>query len=429
MSVEIKKLENSVVEIKLNLEGEEVSKVRSQVIKEIQGRAEIPGFRKGKAPVSTITAKFAGLIKEEVTDKLLKTNYEKLVIENGLKPVDYLQTKEVILEDNKFEGTFTVEVYPEVTLGDYKELEVEKETFEVTDEMVEEEINAIVERGAQLVDAEEGYAAQIGDTVTIDFEGFVEGEAFEGGKGDGYPLSLGSKSFIDNFEDQLVGYTAGQEGEINVNFPEEYFKKELAGKPATFKVKINSIKKVEKPELNDELAKENDFESVEDMRAKKKEEIVNRETTRVDNAYRNALVDQALANAKLDAPISMIQRETRARISDFENQLKMQGATLEMYLKMAGLTMDNLYAQIRPMAETKVKREIVLAAIAKAEDVNVSDEEMDAKLDEVSKMYNMEVSKLQEELTSAGNLDNFMESLKEEVIMRKTVDLLVENAK
>jgi trigger factor len=429
MSVEIKKLENSVVEIKLNLEGEEVSKVRSQVIKEIQGRAEIPGFRKGKAPVSTITAKFAGLIKEEVTDKLLKTNYEKLIIENGLKPVDYLQTKEVILEDNKFEGTFTVEVYPEVTLGDYKELEVEKETFEVTDEMVEEEINAIVERGAQLVDAEEGYAAQIGDTVTIDFEGFVEGEAFEGGKGDGYPLSLGSKSFIDNFEDQLVGYTAGQEGEINVNFPEEYFKKELAGKPATFKVKINSIKKVEKPELNDELAKENDFESVEDMRAKKKEEIVNRETTRVDNAYRNALVDQALANAKLDAPISMIQRETRARISDFENQLKMQGATLEMYLKMAGLTMDNLYAQIRPMAETKVKREIVLAAIAKAEDVNVSDEEMDAKLDEVSKMYNMEVSKLQEELTSAGNLDNFMESLKEEVIMRKTVDLLVENAK
>lgn len=429
MSVEIKKLENSVVEIKLSLEGEEVTKVKSQVIKEIQGRAEIPGFRKGKAPISTITAKFAGLIKEEVTDKLLKTNYEKLVIENGLKPVDYLQTKEVSLGENTFEGTFTVEVYPEVTLGNYKNLEVEKEVFEVTDEMVEEEINAIVERGAELVDAEEGYAAQIGDTVTIDFEGFVDGEAFEGGKGDGYPLSLGSKSFIDNFEDQLVGFTAGQEAEINVNFPEEYFKKELAGKPAMFKVKVNSIKKVEKPELNDELAKENEFESVEDMRTKKKEEISNRETTRVENAYRNALVDQALANATLDVPVSMIQRETRARISDFENQLKMQGATLEMYLKMAGLTMDNLYAQIRPMAETKVKREIVLAAIAKAEDVNVSDDEMDAKLDEVSKMYNMEVSKLKEELASAGNMENFMESLKEEEIMRKTVDLLVESSK
>ncbi|MBZ4682985.1 MAG: trigger factor [Fusobacteriales bacterium] len=429
MSVEIKNLENSVVEITLNLEGEEVSKKREEILKNIQSKVEMPGFRKGKAPLSLIEKNFGANIKEELTDELLKANYEKIVIENNLKPVDYLKTVEIKLEEDKFHGVFTVEVFPEVELGEYKGLEVTKEEVVVTDEDVEDEIKAMLDADAKLEDAEDDYAAQLGDTVNIDFEGFLDGVAFDGGKGENYPLSLGSKTFIDNFEEQLVGYKKGQEGEINVTFPESYFKPELAGKPVMFKVKVNSIKKNVKPELNDEFAKEKGYESVEDLKTKKREEMENREKTRVENEFRNNVVDAAVNNAKVSVPSSMVARETEARIRDFENQLKMQGATLEMYMQMSGLTKDALVNQLQPLSENKVKSDLVLGKIAEVENVEVNEEELNAKVNEIAAMYNMETEKLIEELTKAKTLENFKENLKVDLQIQKTIDLLVGNVK
>ncbi|TDT70481.1 trigger factor [Hypnocyclicus thermotrophus] len=429
MSVEIKKLENSVVEITLNLEGEEVSKKREEILKNIQSKVEMPGFRKGKTPLSLIEKNFEANIKEELTDELLKANYENIIVENNLKPVDYLKTVEVKLEEDKFHGVFTVEVFPEVELGEYKGLEVTKEDVNVTDEVVEKEIESMVEADSKLEDAEDDYTAQIGDTVNIDFEGFLDGVAFEGGKGENYPLSLGSKTFIDNFEEQLVGYKKGQEGEINVTFPESYFKPELAGKPVTFKVKLNSIKKNIKPELNDEFAKAKGYDSVEDLKVKKREEIENREKTRVENEFRNKVVDAAVNNATVAVPSSMVAKETEARIRDFENQLKMQGATLEMYMQMSGLTKDGLLSQLKPLSENKVKSDLVLGKIAEIENVEVNEEELSTKIDEIAAMYNMETEKLIEELTKAKTLENFKENLKIDLQIQKTIDLLVENVK
>jgi trigger factor len=429
MAVEIKKLENSSVELVLTLEGAEVKEAKAEVVKKIAGEVELPGFRKGKAPLSTIEAKFEGNIKEEVTDKLLKNHYETIVKENDLRPVDYLRTVSVELTDEKFVGSFVVDVYPEVKLGEYKGLEVEKEAFEMSDEILNNELEGLVEKGAKLVEAEEGYAAQLDDTVSLDFEGFVDGEAFEGGKAEGYTLKLGSKSFIDTFEDQLVGYVVGQEGEVNVTFPEEYFKDELAGKPALFKVKVNGIKKLEKPALDDEFAKDNGFDTLDELKTKKREEIVAREEARIESEYRNAIINKAIENAEITVPASMTNREIRTRIGEIENNLKMQGASLDMYLQMSGLTVETLAGQLRPMAEAKVKRDVVLGTISETEAVNVSDEELEAKVADVAKAYNMEVEKLREELTKAGNLNNFMENLKVDVEINKTVDILVANAK
>ncbi len=429
MTYELKKLENSTVEIVLKVEGDEVKNIKSGVLKNIQAKADIPGFRKGKAPLSTIEAQFADVIKEEVTDKLLQAYYEQVIKDANIKPVDFIKSVEANLEEDKFQGTFTVEVYPEVKLGEYKGLEVEKENFEITDELLEQEINTMLEAQSKLKEASEGYKAQMGDTLDINFEGFIEGEAFDGGKAEGHEIKLGSKTFIDTFEDQLVGYEVGQEGEVNVSFPETYHAENLAGKPATFKVKVNAIKVVEKPELNDEFAKDNGYDSVEDLKAKKAEEIKEREAARIENAYKNSLLQKISENTEVEIPNSMIQREIKARISEMEQQLKMQGANLDMYLKMTGMTQDLMEIQISPMAAAKVKMDIILGEIAKSENVEVSDEELEGKVADVAKMYNMESDKLKEELTKAGSLDNFLENVKVETTMQKTVDLIVEAAK
>jgi trigger factor len=429
MTYEVKKLENSAVEIILKAEGEEVKNIKSGVLKNIQTKAEIPGFRKGKAPISAIETQFAGVLKEEVTDKLLQSHYEQIIKDENIKPVDFLKTKEVKLDGDNFEGTFTVEVYPEIELGEYKGLEVEKETFEMTDELLDQELNTMLEAQSKLKEADEGYKAQMGDTLDINFEGFVDGEPFEGGKAEGHELKLGSKTFIDTFEEQLVGYEAGQEGEVNVTFPEAYHAENLAGKPATFKVKVNAIKVVEKPELNDEFAKDNGFDSVEDLKAKKTEEIKAREAARIENAYKNALLQKVSDNTEVAVPQSMVQREVKARISEMEQQLKMQGASLDMYLKMTGMTQELMEVQIAPMATAKVKMDIILGEIAKCENIEISDEELEGKVADVAKMYNMESDKLKEELTKAGNLDNFLENVKVETMMQKTVDFIVDCAK
>jgi len=429
MNYEVKKLENSVVEITLKVEGTEVSTAKKNAIKKIAKDAEIPGFRKGHAPESAIESHYEGVIKEEITDAILKAHYEAILKDGQINPVDYIKTTKVELNGDKFAVTFTVDVFPEIKLGEYKGLEATKETFEINDEIVNKEIEMMVSSKSNLEDASEGHKAQLNDTLDLAFEGFVDGVAFEGGKSESHMLKLGTKSFIDTFEDQLVGYEKGQEGEIVVNFPAEYNAENLAGKEATFKVKVNAIKVAVTPELNDEFAVESGFESVEDLKAKKTEEIKNREEARVEGEYRQNLLNQILANTEMTLPLSMVAREIKGRIAEMENQLKSQGMNLEMYLQMSGSTMDQLNEQIKPMAIEKIKLDLILDEISKIEKIELSDEELETKLAEVAAMYKMDSDKLKEELTKANNLDNFKMNLRTDATMQKTVEFIQAQAK
>lgn len=428
MKHELKKIEHSAVEITLTLTAEELSPIKSEVIKTLATKVEVPGFRKGHAPLNKVEAAFADAIKEEVVDSVLKANFEKIVAEEKIAPVSFIYDLVANMKDS-LEITFKVDVYPEITLGEYKGLEVEKETFQMTDDFLDKEIENMLNAKSKLEDAQEGHKAEMGNTVDLAFEGFIDGVPFEGGKADSHQLKLGSKMFIDTFEDQLVGYTVGQEGEINVTFPAEYHAEALAGKPATFKVKINSIKTLAKPELTEEFAKEAGFESVEDLKAKKTAEITAREEARVQNNFVGKLIQKVVADSKVDVPKSMVVREVENRMAEMNQQLAMQGMDLDQYLKMTGMTKEQAFNQIAPMAHNKVQVDLVLEAIAKAENLEVTAEELNTKVEEIAKMYGMTKEQLEAELNKNSNLDEFNHSLKTESLAQKAVEVIVNNAK
>lgn len=428
MKHELKKIEHSAVEIKVTLAAEELSPIKSEVVKTLATKVEVPGFRKGHAPLNKVEAAFADAIKEEVVESVLKANFEKIVAEEKIAPVSFIYDLVADMKDT-LELTFKVDVYPEVTLGEYKGLEVEKESFQMTDDLLNKEIENMLNAKSKLEDAPEGHKAEMGNTVDLAFEGFVDGVPFEGGKADSHQLKLGSKMFIDTFEDQLVGYTVGQEGEVNVTFPAEYHAEALAGKPATFKVKINSIKTLAKPELTEEFAKEAGFESVEDLKTKKTAEITAREEARIQNNFVGKLIQKVVANSKVDVPKSMVVREVENRMAEMNQQLAMQGMDLDQYLKMTGMTKEQAFNQIAPMAHNKVQVDLVLEAIAKAENLEVTAEELNAKVEEIAKMYGMTKEQLEAELNKNSNLDEFNHSLKTESLAQKAVEVIVNNAK
>lgn len=428
MKHELKKLANSAVEIKIALTAEEVKPIKDEVTKELATKVEVPGFRKGHVPVSTVETQFKDNIKEEVAERVLHKYYEEVIKAENIVPVSYISNLNVKLEDG-FEATFNVDVYPEVKLGEYKGLEVEKETFEMTPEVLDKEIEIMLNSKSKLEDTEEGYKAQMGDTIDLAFEGFMDGVPFEGGKADSHMLKLGSHMFIDNFEDQLVGYTAGQEGEITVNFPEEYHAANLAGKPAVFKVKVNAIKKLIVPELTDEVAKEFGADSVEDLKTKTTERVTKREEERIKNQNVAKLLDKLAETTEVEVPVSMIASEVRARIADMEQQFGAQGIKLDMYLQMTGMDLNQLQSQIAPMAAQKVKSDLMLAAIIKAENIDVTDEEVTEKMTELAKMYGMDLAQLKENLEKSKNFENFKLSVREECLMQKAIEVLVKNAK
>lgn len=428
MKHELKKLANSAVEITICLSAEEVKPVKEEVTKELSKKVEVPGFRKGHVPMATVETQFKDNIKEEVTDKVLHKYYEEVIKAENIMPVSYISNVNAKLDDT-FEVTFTVDVYPEVKLGEYKGLEVAKETFEMTPEKLEAEIQMMLNSKSELKDTEEGYKAEMGDTLDLAFEGFIDGIPFEGGKSESHMLKLGSKMFIDNFEEQLVGYTAGQEGEVTVTFPAEYHAANLAGKPATFKVKVNAIKKLFTPELTDELAKEFGAESVEDLKTKISENIVKREEEQLKNQYIAKLLEKLAETSEVEIPVSMIASEVRARIHEMEQQLASQGLKLDMYLQMTGMDLNKLQSQLAPIAAAKVKSDLMLGEIIKAEKLEVSEEEINEKMTQLAQMYGMDLAKLEEELKKHNNLDNFKLSVKEECLMQKAIDVLVNNAK
>lgn len=429
MKHEIKKLEKSAVEVVMTLSKEEYSPLRKEILNNAQKTVEIPGFRKGHAPIDQIEAKYAEGIKEELTDKVLKKYFAEVVKAEELKPVSPMYNVNVKMEEEAFEVTFSVDVFPEVTLGEYKGIEIEKTTFEMTEDKLNEEIERMLTAKAELKDAEEGHKAEMGDTVDLAFEGFVDGVPFEGGKADSHLLKLGSKMFIDTFEEQLVGYTVGQEGEINVTFPAEYHAANLAGKPATFKVKINAIKLLNKPELTEEFAKENGFESVEDLKAKKSEEVAKRGEENAKNENRGKMLRKITEASTVEVPQSLVIREVEAKLADLEQQLMMQGMDLNGYLKMTGMTMDTIYTQLAPMSENKVKMDLILDKIATEEKLEVSEEEIAEKTAEVAKMYGMTPEILKEELDKTKKYDSFVNSLKTDLLMSKAIELIEANVK
>ena len=398
MNYEVKKLEKSAVEVKLHLTAEEVKPIVDKVLAHVGEHAEVAGFRKGHAPKEVLMANYKDHIENDVANDAINANFPQIVDKEKLQPVSYVRLKEINLKDD-LNLTFDIDVYPQFELGNYKGLEAEKKSFEMTDDILNEELEIMVRNHAKLEEVEDaGYKAQLNDTVDLAFEGFMDGVPFPGGKAESHLLKLGSKSFIDNFEEQLVGYTKGQEGEITVKFPDEYHAPELAGKPAQFKVKINAIKKLKQPELNDEFAKELGYASLDELKAKTKEETIKRENDRIENEYVSALLDKLMETTTIDVPVSMVQAEIQNRLKELEYQLSMQGFKMDDYLKMMGGNVETFAAQLAPAAEKKVKVDLILDRIAKDNNFEATDEELSQRMEEVAKMYGMDVPALEEEL-------------------------------
>ena len=318
---------------------------------------------------------------------------------------------------------------PAFELGQYKGVEVEKEKVEITDEKVNEEIERLRENAAKLKEVAENEEAKNDDVVNINFEGFIDGKAFDGGKAEGYDLTLGSHSFIDTFEDQIVGHKKGDEFDVNVTFPEEYHAESLKGKPALFKVKVNSIKRKEEAELNDDLAKELGFDSVEDMTAKTRENITKREEARAENEFKNKVIDAVVNGTEVEVPEALVQREIDYQINRFAQQLQMQGINLNQYFQMTGQTMEAMRESSKENAEKAVKTELVLSEIAKAEGIKATDEEVSKEIETLAAMYGLEKDALIADVRKNGNYERFIDETNYRLVNQKTIDLLVKEAK
>ncbi len=362
---------------------------------------------------------------QDAVDIVLPDAYVKAVEEAGIEPIEQPEVDIEEIEQGKG-VTFkaTVNVKPEVTLGDYKGLEVEEQSVEVTDEDVEHEIEHQREHHAELIVKEEGTVEQ-GDTVVMDFEGFVDGEAFEGGKAEDFSLEIGSGQFIPGFEEQLVGKASGEEAEIEITFPEDYHAEHLAGKEAVFEVKIHDIKTKELPELDDEFAKDVDeeVETLQELKEKKKEELQKQREQDAENQKQETLIEKASENAEVDIPDAMVESELDRMLQEFEQQLQMQGMTLDMYYQFSGQDKDALKEQMREDAKKRVKTNLTLEAIYHTENLEVTDEDVDEELNNMASMYGTDADQLKQML--GGNTD----ALKEELKTRKAIEFLKENSK
>ena len=426
MSVQVENLEKSMAKLTIEVSAEQFEAAMQKAYIKNKGRIQLPGFRKGKAPRAMIEKMYgAGIFYEDAANEIIPEAYEEAAKESGLVITSQPEIDVTQIEKGKsFIFTATVAVKPEVTLGEYKGLEYEAQPVEVTDEEVEEELKKVQNQQARTVTVEDRPVAD-GDIVTIDYEGFVDGTAFAGGKGTDYDLTIGSHSFIDTFEEQLVGKNAGEETEVNVTFPEQYHEASLAGKPATFKVTVKAIKAKELPELDDEFASEvSDFETLHEYKADLKAKALERKEKEAKTAKQNALVDKAVENASMEIADAMITSQARNMANDFAQRLQMQGMTVDQYLQYTGLTREALVDQMKPQAETRIKNRLVLEAIAKAENIEVSDEEVEAEMQKMADAYKMELDKVKEYLGEAGK-----DSLKDDLAVQKAVDLIVDNAK
>jgi trigger factor len=424
----VKKLSETSYEVSVTRTGDELSHLKEHVLSHFKD-AKVDGFRPGHVPAKVLEQKFQKEIEGEILNHIISEEYQKAVVENELRPIADPRLEKYENKEGTVEVVFIIPVLPAITLGEYKGVEVEKETLDITDEKVNAEIERLKEGAAKLKEVEADATAELNDVANIDFEGFIDGEAFEGGKAEGFDLTLGSHSFIDNFEDQIVGHKKGDEFDVTVMFPENYGAENLAGKPAIFKVKVNSIKRKEEAELNDDLAKELGYDSLEDLKVKTRESLTKREETRINNEFKGKVVEAVVANTNVEVPAELTNREVEYQINRFAQQLQMQGISLEQYFQMTGQTLDKMREESREMAEKSVKTELVLSEITKAENIEVSDDEVNAEIDKMATMYGMDKEALLADVRKSGNYARFIDETKYRLSHEKTIDLLVNSAK
>ncbi len=426
MSLQVEKLEHNMAKLTIEVPAEELEKALETAYQKNKNKISVPGFRKGKVPRNMIEKMYGpAIFYEDAANELIPDAYEKALDECEEEIVSAPKIDVTQIEKGKdFIFTAEVAVKPEVTLGKYKGIKVEEADLAVTEEEINAQIEKERENSARTISVEDR-PVKDGDITTLDFEGFVDGVAFEGGKGTDYPLTIGSGSFIPGFEEQLIGAELNKEVEVNVTFPEDYHAKDLAGKPATFKCKIKDIKEKELPELDDEFASEvSAFDTMAEYKEDVKKSLEMKKADAARIAREEAVIDAVIEDAKMDIPDAMVETEQRQIIEEFSQRMRMQGLTMEQYMQFTGMTPQALMEQTKPQALKRIQSRLVLEAVAKAEDLKASEEDYAAEIKDMSEKYQMEEDKIKEMLGEKGK-----KQVEEDLAIRKAVDFLVENAK
>lgn len=426
MSLQVEKLEKNMAKLTIEASAEELEKAIQAAYQKNKGKINMPGFRKGKAPRVMIEKMYGpGVFYEDAANALIPDAYAKEVESCDLDIVSQPKIDVVQIEKGKsFIFTAEVALKPVVTLGEYKGVEVEKQAVEVTDEEIMAEIDKERENNSRTIDVDDR-AVQNGDMVKLNFEGFVDGEAFEGGKGEDYDLTIGSGSFIPGFEEQLVGAKIGEEMEVNVTFPEEYQAAELAGKAAVFKCTVNEIKVKELPEADDDFAKDvSEFDTLAEYKEDIKKNLAEKKEKEAKTAKENAVVAKIVENATMEIPDPMVDGQVRQMADDFARRIQSQGLSVEQYFQFTGMSAEKLFEQMRPEAEKRIQNSLVLEAVAKAEGIQISDEKVEEELAKMAEMYKMEVEKLKEIM---GDYEK--EQIKNDLAIQEAVTMVTEAAK
>lgn len=426
MSLQVEKLENNTAKLTIEVEASKFDKAIQKAYQKNKNKFNIPGFRKGKVPYAMVEKMYgAAVFYEDAANELISGAYAQAAEESGLEIVARPEINVTQIEKGKpfiFEAEVTTK--PEVKLGKYKGIKVEKADVTVTDEEVAEELDKVKEQNARLVAADDK-AVEDGDQTTIDFEGFVDGVAFEGGKGEDYPLTIGSHSFIDTFEEQLIGKKVGEEVEVNVTFPENYQAKELAGKPAMFKVTIKEIKVKEYPELDDDFAQDvSEFDTLDEYKEDIKKNLTEKKEKEAEAEKESKVIEAIVNDAEMDIPEKMVEAQAEQMLEEFAQNIAMQGISFEQYLQFTGATVDQMKEQVKPQAQARVESSLVLEAVVKAENFEATEEEVEEEIKEMAGRYNMEADKLKGLLT-----DSDKENLKKDICARKAAKFVVDEAK
>ena len=426
MSLQVEKLENNTAKLTIEVPAEEFDKAIQTAYQKNKNKFNVPGFRKGKVPYAMVEKmNGAGVFYEEAANELIPDAYANAAAESELEIVARPEINVTQIEKGKpfvFEAEVTLK--PEIKLGKYKGVKVEAMDTTVTDEDVAAELDKVKEQNARLVAADDK-AVEDGDQTTIDFEGFVDGVAFEGGKGEDYPLTIGSHSFIDTFEEQLIGKKVGEEVEVNVTFPEQYQAKELAGKPAMFKVTIKEIKVKEYPELDDDFAQDvSEFDTLDEYKADIKKNLEEKKAQEAEADKESKVIEAIVNDSEMDIPEKMIEAQSQQMVEEFAQNIAMQGISFDQYMQFTGTTVDQLTEQVKPQAEARVQSSLVLEAIVKAEKIEASDEEFDEEIKRMAERYQMEADKVNELLS-----DDDKKNIRADICARKAAKLVVEKAK
>ncbi len=425
MSVQVENLEKNMAKLIIEVSEDKLEAALQNAYQKQKSRISLPGFRKVKVPRKMIEKMYGPQIFfEDAANELIQENYSDAAKESGIDIVSRPTVDITQIEQGKpFIFTAEVAVRPEVQLGSYKGVAVAKADTDVTDEEVDEAIEKERVQNARIITVEDR-AIENGDTAVIDFEGFVDGEAFEGGKGENHSLEIGSHSFIDTFEEQLIGKNSGDEVEVSVVFPEEYHDEELAGRPAVFQVKIHEIKTKELPDLDDEFAQDvADFDTLDEYKADVRKKLAEGKAASAKQAKEEEAIRKIVEASTMELPEAMIETQVEIQIENFAQRIAMQGMSFEQYMQMTAMTMDRLKEQVRPDAESRIKSSLVLEQIVKEENIEASDEDVEAEIEKMAEMYGIEADKAKEDVTEEER-----DSIKKDIAVQKAVDLIMEHA-